>query len=380
MVSNQRNPSVSRLMKEYIKKIKRINSTVLLLLATFLVISLLRATKDEPEVLVIPEKSWPVSVIEAQYSDVQPTLSLFGEVITSRRSELRSLVGGQVVQVGENFKEGAVVEKGELLLRIDDFEYRNAVIEESAKLEVMNRDFDRADELFKQGNISEQFRDNALLEKTKQELVLSEVEKDLRDTELSAPFDGVINDVQATLGKQVSTFNDKIGEIIDIKNMEVRFSLSKAQYGRLLEDTDKILGRKIEMSWTVGKRDLVFNASVSRVGAEITSNTGGVNIFANIVINSGEESPLRPGAFVRLKMPDKTYESVVSIPETAVYEDKYIFIVNDQRLKKIMIEILGYDQSKVLVKPLDDSKIKNGDYVVVNQLREAGENVKVDII
>ena len=380
MVSNQRNPSVSRLMKEYIKKIKRVNPTVLLLLATFLVISLLRVTKDEPEVLIIPEKSWPVSVIEAQYSDVQPTLSLFGEVITSRRSELRSLVGGQVVQVGENFKEGAVVEKGELLLRIDDFEYRNAVIEESAKLEVMNRDFDRADELFKQGNISEQFRDNALLEKTKQELVLSEVEKDLRDTELFAPFDGVINDVQATLGKQVSTFNDKIGEIIDIKNMEVRFSLSKAQYGRLLEDTDKILGRKIEMSWTVGKRDLVFNASVSRVGAEITSNTGGVNIFANIVINSGEESPLRPGAFVRLKMPDKTYESVVSIPETAVYEDKYIFIVNDQRLKKIMIEILGYDQSKVLVKPLDDSKIKNGDYIVVNQLREAGENVKVDII
>ena len=380
MVSNQRNPSVSRLMKEYIKKIKRVNPTVLLLLATFLVISLLRATKDEPEVLTIPEKSWPVSVIEAQYSDVQPTLSLFGEVITSRRSELRSLVGGQVVQVGENFKEGAVVEKGELLLRIDDFEYKNAVIEESAKLQVMNRDFDRADELFKQGNISEQFRDNALLEKTKQELVLSEVEKDLRDTELFAPFDGVINDVQATLGKQVSTFNDKIGEIIDIKNMEVRFSLSKAQYGRLLEDTDKILGRKIEMSWTVGKRDLVFNASVSRVGAEITSNTGGVNIFANIVINSGEESPLRPGAFVRLKMPDKTYESVVSIPETAVYEDKYIFIVNDQRLKKIMIEILGYDQSKVLVKPLDDSKIKNGDYVVVNQLREAGENVKVDII
>ncbi len=380
MISNQRNPTVSRLMKEYLKKIKRVNPTMLLLLATFLVISLLRVTKDEPEVLIIPEKSWPVSVIEAQYSDVQPTLSLFGEVITSRRSELRALVGGQVVQVGEKFKEGAVVEKGELLLRIDDFEYKNAVTEESAKLQVMNRDFDRADELFKQGNISEQFRDNALLEKTKQELVLSEVEKDLRDTELFAPFDGVINDVQATLGKQVSTLNDKIGEIIDIKNMEVRFSLSKAQYGRLLEDTDKILGREIEMSWTVGNRDLIFNASVSRVGAEITSNTGGVNIFANIVINSGEESPLRPGAFVRLKMPDKTYESVVSIPETAVYEDKYIFIVNDQRLKKVTIEILGYDQSRVLVKPFGDSKITNGDYVVVNQLREAGENVKVDII
>ena len=380
MGSNQRNPSLSRLMKEYINKIKRVNPTVLLLVGTFFIISLLRATKDEPVMLVVEEKSWPVSVIEAQYDDVNPTLALFGEVITSRRSELRALVGGQVIEVGENFKEGAVVKKGELLLKIDDFEYRNSVIEETAKLEVMNRDFERADELFKQGSISEQFRDNALLEKTQQELVLSESEKDLRDTELFAPFDGVINDVQATLGKQVSTFNDKIGEIIDIKNMEVRFSISKAQYGRLLEDESAIVGRAIEMKWTVGQRDLIFDAYISRVGAEITSNTGGVNIFANIELDNDQETPLRPGAFVRLRMPDKTYKSVISIPETAVYEDEYIYIIKDQRLKKAVIVISGYDQSNVLVQPAEELMIQNGDLIVTNQLREAGEGVKVDIL
>ena len=380
MGSHQRNPSLSRLMKEYINKIKRVNPIVLLLVGTFFIISLLRATKDEPVMLVIEEKSWPVSVIEAQYDDVNPTLALFGEVITSRRSELRALVGGQVIEVGENFKEGAVVKKGELLLKIDDFEYRNSVIEETAKLEVMNRDFERADELFKQGSISEQFRDNALLEKTQQELVLSESEKDLRDTELFAPFDGVINDVQATLGKQVSTFNDKIGEIIDIKNMEVRFSISKAQYGRLLEDESAIVGRAIEMKWTVGQRDLIFDAYISRVGAEITSNTGGVNIFANIELDNDQETPLRPGAFVRLRMPDKTYKSVISIPETAVYEDEYIYIIKDQRLKKAVIVISGYDQSNVLIQPAQELMIQNGDLIVTNQLREAGEGVKVDIL
>ena len=380
MGSNQRNPSLSRLMKEYINKIKRVNPTVLLLVGTFFIISFLRATKDEPVMLVVEEKSWPVSVIVAQYDDINPTLALFGEVITSRRSELRALVGGQVIEVGENFKEGAVVKKGELLLKIDDFEYRNSVIEETAKLEVMNRDFERADELFKQGSISEQFRDNALLEKTQQELVLSESEKDLRDTQLFAPFDGVINDVQATLGKQVSTFNDKIGEIIDIKNMEVRFSISKAQYGRLLEDESAIVGRAIEMKWTVGQRDLIFDAYISRVGAEITSNTGGVNIFANIELDNDQETPLRPGAFVRLRMPDKTYKSVISIPETAVYEDEYIYIIKDQRLKKAVIVISGYDQSNVLIQPAGELMIQNGDLIVTNQLREAGEGVKVDIL
>lgn len=375
-----RNPCLSRHMKEYIDKIKRVNPTVLLLAGTFLIILLLRATKDDPEVLVIQEKSWPVSVVEVQYGDVQPIVSLFGEVITSRRSELRARVGGRVIQVGENFKEGAVVKKGELLLRVDNFEYKNSVTEETAKLEVMNRDFERADELFKQGSISEQFRDNALLEKIQQELVLSEAEKDLRDADLFAPFDGVINDVQATLGKQVSTFNDKIGEIIDIKNMEVRFSISKAQYGRLLEDESQILGRAIEMRWTVGQKDLVFNASISRVGAEITSNTGGVNIFANIELDKEQETPLRPGAFVRLRMPDKSYKSVISIPETAVYEDQYVYIIKDQRLRKAMIEISGYDQSSVLIRPKDKLIIQDGDLIITNQLREAGEGVKVDII
>jgi RND family efflux transporter MFP subunit len=380
MGMHQRIPSLSRLMKEYINRIKRVNPIVLLLVGTFLVISFLRATKEEPEILVIEEKSWPVSVIEAQYGDIQPTVALFGEVITSRRSELRALVGGQVIKVGDNFKEGAVVKKGELLLRIDDFEYRNSVTEETAKLDVMTRDFERADELFKQGSISEQFRDNALLEKTQQELVLSESEKDLRDTELFAPFDGVINDVQATLGKQVSTFNDKIGEIIDIKNMEVRFSISKSQYGRLLEDESEILGRAIEVRWTVGQKDLIFDASISRVGAEITSNTGGVNIFATIEMDKEQETPLRPGAFVRLRMPDKTYVSVIRIPETAVFNDEYIYIVKDQRLKKVGIAISGYDQSNVLIKPTDELMIQNGDLIVTNQLREAGEGVKVDIL
>ena len=380
MGMHQRIPSLSRLMKEYINRIKRVNPIVLLLVGTFLVISFLRATKEEPEILVIEEKSWPVSVIEAKYGDIQPTVALFGEVITSRRSELRALVGGQVIKVGDNFKEGAVVKKGELLLRIDDFEYRNSVTEETAKLDVMTRDFERADELFKQGSISEQFRDNALLEKTQQELVLSESEKDLRDTELFAPFDGVINDVQATLGKQVSTFNDKIGEIIDIKNMEVRFSISKSQYGRLLEDESEILGRAIEVRWTVGQKDLIFDASISRVGAEITSNTGGVNIFATIEMDKEQETPLRPGAFVRLRMPDKTYLSVIRIPETAVFNDEYIYIVKDQRLKKVGIAISGYDQSNVLIKPTQELMIQNGDLIVTNQLREAGEGVKVDIL
>ena len=71
---------------------------------------------------------------------------------------------------------------------------------------------------------------------------------------------------------------------------------------------------------------------------------------------------------------------MISIPETAVYEDEYIYIIKDQRLKKAVIVISGYDQSNVLIQPAKELMIQNGDLIVINQLREAGEGVKVDIL
>ena len=39
--------------------------------------------------------------------------------------------------------------------------------------------------------------------------------------------------------------------------------------------------------------------------------------------------------------------------------------------------ISGYDQSNVLIQLTEDLMIQNGDLIVTNQLREAGEGVKV---
>ncbi len=333
---------INEVKKYVLDKFKSSRPMMILIGSTFLFIFILNVTKTEPELLVLEEKVWPVSAVKAKYQNVQPTLSLYGEVISSRRSDLRAFVGGQVVEVGSNFKEGAIVEEGELLLVIDDFEYANAVVEEEAKFEIMKRDFE--------------------------------------NTRLYAPYDGVINDVLASLGKQVSTFNDKIGEIIDVKNLEVKFSISKAQYGRLLEDKNSIIGRSIDVRWTVGQKDLLFIADISRIGAEIKSNTGGVNVFASINLPDKEVTPLRPGAFVRLGMPDKSYESVIVIPDSALYEDSYIYLIRDGRLSRHMVKIHGYDKTNVLITPIDEASINNDDMIITNQLREAGEGVKVEVI
>ena len=358
----------------------RSKATLIVIGLTALIIFYLNATKTDTEIVDVSEKTWPINAVQAEYKNTTPNLKLFGEITSARRSDLRVSVGGQVIEVGENFKEGGVVRMGELLLAIDDFEYQNAVTEGQAKFDILKRDSDRAEELYLRGSVSEQFKDNALLETTQQEIILAEAKKDLRDTQLFAPYDGVINDVVASLGKQVSTFNDKVGEIIDIKNLEVLFSLSKAQYGRLLEDNQEVVGRAVSVNWTAGNKTFNFDANIARIGAEIKSNTGGVDVYASLLADSINISLIRPGAFVAIKVPDKTYNQVISLPDTAIYEDSYIFVIKNERLEKRSVSILGYDNINTLIVAKKPSAIENGDMIAVTQLREAGEGVKVEIL
>ena len=100
----------------------RSKATLIAIGLTLLIIFYLNATKTDTEIVDISEKTWPINAVGAEYKNTTPNLKLFGEITSARRSDLRVSVGGQVIEVGENFKEGGVVRMGELLLEVDDFE------------------------------------------------------------------------------------------------------------------------------------------------------------------------------------------------------------------------------------------------------------------
>ncbi|MDH3978805.1 MAG: HlyD family secretion protein, partial [Gammaproteobacteria bacterium] len=88
---------------------------------TAVIIWTLVATRPQLEAVEAPEQIWNVDVIKAQHAEVTPLLGLFGEVVAGRRSELRPSVNGVIVEIGENFHDGGIVKKGELLVQIDPF-------------------------------------------------------------------------------------------------------------------------------------------------------------------------------------------------------------------------------------------------------------------
>jgi len=251
------------------------------------------------------------------------------------------------------------------------------------RMRTVERDLKRIRELYDENNVSEQNLDDALLAVEQQAATLEQrriglarAERALKESRLTAPYAGVVNGVSADLGKQLSV-NDKVAEVIDTGRLEVRFTLSNAQFGRILGDGGALEGRPVNVAWEVGDETLEFVATLARVGAEIDSTTGGVELYADI--QSDTATPLRPGAFVWTRMPDRTYRNVFRAPDSALYGNDTVYVVRDARMEARRIEVVGYTGDDILFVPAGTPAVVDGDQVITTQIREGGAGISVDV-
>lgn len=387
--------------------------------------------KTKPELKPAPprELNWTVAVEEARRGDEQPVIRLFGEVVAGRAVELRALVAGEVVEVGGAMHEGGLVRKGELLAAVDEFDYQASLAERRAELAevrarlvetrarlamqkqaltqdremvaLSERELARAETLAKRGNVSDKALDSARMELTRQrqstlvreneltaegarveqqkaqlaraETAVKRAERDLENVRLTAPFDGVLSDVQAELGQRLG-LNDRVARLTDIGRLEVRLTLSEAQFGRLSRGGNAVVGRPVAVTWRHGDSLDRYEAKVERIGARIDSASGGVDVYVRIA-DTDLDSAIRPGAFVELELPDRTYADVVRLPETVLYEEKTVYVVEGERLAARRVSLAARSGNDVLL----TGELKDGDRVVTTRYPDIGPGQKVQV-
>lgn len=414
-------------LSDRLKKLARRLFPLLVLAGAVLVFMILSATRDEITPQAPSERVWNVEATSVEFADVQPELQVFGEVVPGRKVELRALVAGEIIETGPNFREGGIVEKGELLAVIDPFDYQAALDEAGAQLDeararldeltaraeleeealvnarqqlvIRQRDLNRAVNLAKRGNISEKTVDDRRLAVTQQqaqvdqresnvaveksrieqqkaaisraEVGLRRAERDLGNTRVVAPFAGFVGSVAAEEGKRVG-LNDRLADLTDADRLDVRFTLSDQQYGRIIANEGGIAGREADVTWQVGGGTLTYDATVERVGAEISAASGGVEAFARLD-TKGSDTPLRPGAFVEVRLPDTRYSAVARLPETALYDRNVVYVIKDGRLDARKVEVATRTDGDILV----TGDIEAGERVLTTRFAEAGPGVRV---
>ena len=369
----------------------------------------------------------PVSVERATSITVKPAIALYGTIVSGRQIELRALVAGRVAETGPGLRSGGIVAKGDQLLVIDRFDYETAAREAEAQvaearaklaeheaqlvldagnlqylreqLKISETDLDRAEPLGRQGTVTQRTVDDRRLIVSQRRQAATQLENNvalvdariaqqkaiiarlssaadrsrqrLTETRLEAPFDAYVTDVGAQVGRMVSV-NDRVATLIDRHFIEVRFTLTDQQFGRLVAGSGRLEGRKVVVRWNVAREAPRYEATIERVGARVTADSGGIEVFARID-DPLQPIPLRPGAFVEVQLDDIVFADVVRLPASAVYDRRTVYIVEAGKLVPRQIEIVGSDGEALLVR----GALAEGDKVVGTRLSTPGAGVLV---
>jgi HlyD family secretion protein len=178
-------------------------------------------------------------------------VSANGVVQPINRVEIKSKASGQIEQL--HFEEGQTVQKGDLLIALDqtmaknDFEQAKAdlAVAES-NLKQQQNNFQRATELFEKKLISEQERDQAGVEKVRAEAqlvkaraTLSSADERLRDTRVMSPITGVILSRSVSLGQIISSGTSNVSggttlaTIADMDEVYIETNVDEVDIGKV---------------------------------------------------------------------------------------------------------------------------------------------------
>ena len=388
-----------------------------------------RLIATKPEIAKRPPfpKVYTVDTVIAHAGDFQPVFTVYGEIVARRSVDLRSLVAGQVVSVSSLLKPGARVAKGASLVEIDRFDYEGALREARAnlaeaearlgesragiameenklerareQLEFAVKDLDRFKSLKTSGSATDkQLEDRELVlsqraatvdqtgisitakkaQLAQQQAVLERLRwkvdlasRNLENTVLTAPFDGIVRSAQVEAGKMVSA-NDVAVSLYEEGNLEVRFTLSNDRYARITSSEPGLIGRAIEIVPSLGGEKVTLPATVDRLGADIETSRGGVEVYARLTTPQAA-AMLRPGAFVEVRVPDRVFSGQFRLPETAVHDNDTVYAVSEGRLSPRAITVSAWDGENAIA----TGDIHDGDEILVTRIAEIGEGLRV---
>lgn len=235
-----------------------------------------------------------------------------------RRVEVRSRVDGIITS--REFTEGAIVEPGQVLYRIDSVRYAAAFRSAEARLANAKSTFNRVQPLLAQHAVAEQDVDNARSELAAAQGAYDQAKKDFDDTEVKAEIEGRVGRTNLEVGSRVTGSGDLLTTIDRIDPVYVTFRPSSSQ---LLDWQRHASSRAMARPGSPLAVEAILpdGNTLSRTGRldfvapSLDAQTGTQEFRA---VFQNPDHLLMPGQFIRVRLVGFTRDSAVAIPQRAV--------------------------------------------------------------
>lgn len=367
-------------------KTQQIIAAIAVLSCAVIVTVLLFQNRPVSESTPPPPTSLLVDVAIAVPQTVNVELHSRGTVMPATRTRLVSEVAGTVTAVSDKFHTGGLFEAGEVILQLDDRNYRSQLKRQQAtvasarsqlalekgRAEVAYQDWKRYKSDVARSDEAEQLalRKPQLQEAQAQlDAALADLEQakiDLSRTIIRAPYKGLIAEKQVAVGQYVAPGTDLLS-ISDVSRAEVRLPIPDDQlpYLDLQQDVAVTLQHKqdrVEQHWAavIRRNEGVLDAErrVLFLVAEIEDPYGLDHNYP----------PLRFGYFVSAKIEGRAVEQVIMVPRNLIRTGNKLWISDtDGRLRNRRVELLRSSGEFALVK----GGLEAGDQIVLSTIPSA---------
>jgi len=346
-----------------------------------------RKAQEEAEEKAKRERKLPVRTYKVARQDFKDTLPVLGAVRGMTELDLKFPVAGVIESV--NFKEGELVEKGEViailnqrdaLLKVSYNESRLSASESA--LEASQRKLEIHEDLYRIGAIIEPRLQEVRLERDsarhQMETVRAELDSarsELDKTILYAPQEGVVGLVEIEVGEYV-TPSDRICTLVDIEEVHI-------DVGIIERDINKIaLGQGASVTVDAYPRE-EFWGVIDNIFPIVEG--GSRTLTAKVrVPNDNEAGLLLPGMFARVHVNLAEFEKAVLIPSVSVNDLDHdgifesVYVIDDQDIAHVRPVKVLYDKSTDFW--VIEEGLKEGELVVVEAPEELKEGAKVQVI
>jgi RND family efflux transporter MFP subunit len=326
-------------------------------------------TGDQAAALADTFGAAPVKVFKVRRERITEKITYTGTLEALTKINITPEVGGKIARI--HVQEGDRVSQGQLLAELETESIRlqlrqaeaGVAVAEASQADAL-RNKERMDRLIKENAVSEMQREKvqlaydaaaAQLEQARAGLNLARHALDV--SIMKAPFAGVVASKNAEVGDVINPmmggYSGASGvlTLMDYSKIKIAVAISSEDIGRIRKGQEAVL-----RVGAIPGRDFRGAVRVVNLTADPLNKKFGVE-----VVIDNPDAALRPGTFGDLVFEVQSHENALVIPQKAILENTYVFIVEGGKAVKKNVA-LGL-QNTTMVEVLDG--LAEGALVVV---------------
>ena len=372
--------------------------TVGILVGFFMLITLMGSLRPKPERQEVVETPPVVFYEIARAQAVTLDVSAQGEVRPRTDITLTTQVAGKIVATSDKFVDGGAFEEGDLLVKIEDADYRAAVASANARVAQAHEALKReeaeaalAAQDYKELGIEGEANDLTLRKpqlaqaRANYQAALADrraAQLNLDRTEIRADFQGRVRERTAGVG-QFASPGAQLGRIFSTDIAEIKLAMTDADLAKLglplaFTESDDEPGPKATLTAEVAGGFHTWEGRIARTDGAIDPTTRQMSAIAVVDDPYGEGAdngtPLAMGLFVNALVEGKPYDSAFVLPRTALYGRDTMYVINDDdTLSERKVTVIASGRDTITI----SSGLIEGERVAASPLRGKGDGDKV---